>query len=415
MKYLIASAVGAIIGFITNWLAIKMLFRPYAEKRFLGIKIPFTPGLIPKEKSRIAKSVGMTIGTHLLSKDTIKESLCTPSMKAKLNEWTMSKAHHLVSSHMTLEDAMKVVLKDDFENLENKIASKMADCVASALMSENAEVQLKSLLSDALVRHADSAIRKNVELGNVFPEILSGKVKVSIFNRRREICAELKHMLEGDSAQNKITSTVQGMMANMSPMMAMFLDANSLSSKITSVLQGYLDAPENQDEIAMLLNSTLDKLLHKKLGDVFSCTEADESTRAAVSQLVDKSLRSDLIFGSEQLIKGEIHPHVLRALKSLENACICEIVKGNEERIFAIAEEMTSSLYEKFIENHAEDVIETLDVSKIVEDKINEFQVDFAEKIILEIAQKELSAITWLGALLGGIMGILSPLLSSIY
>ena len=50
-------------------------------------------------------------------------------------------------------------------------------------------------------------------------------------------------------------------------------------------------------------------------------------------------------------------------------------------------------------------------ISKIVEEQINSFDVAFAEELIIEIAHKELKAITWLGAILGGIMGILSPLL----
>lgn len=62
MKFFIPALVGAFIGYITNWLAIKMLFRPHHEKRIFGIKLPFTPGLIPKEKDRIAKSVGKLLG-----------------------------------------------------------------------------------------------------------------------------------------------------------------------------------------------------------------------------------------------------------------------------------------------------------------------------------------------------------------
>ena len=43
MKIIIPVFVGAIIGYITNWLAIKMLFRPHGEKKIFGIKLPFTP------------------------------------------------------------------------------------------------------------------------------------------------------------------------------------------------------------------------------------------------------------------------------------------------------------------------------------------------------------------------------------
>ena len=71
-------------------------------------------------------------------------------------------------------------------------------------------------------------------------------------------------------------------------------------------------------------------------------------------------------------------------------------------------------IFEKFIKNKLPDIIEAFNISKVVEDEINKFDVAFAEEIILEIASKELKAITWLGALLGGIMGILSPILQLI-
>ncbi|MCC5440602.1 DUF445 domain-containing protein, partial [Clostridium botulinum] len=87
MKFLIASIIGGIIGYLTNWIAIKMLFRPYEEKRIFGMKVPFTPGLIPKEKTRIAKSVGNAIGEHLLSSEIIVKSLCSENMNNRLKIW----------------------------------------------------------------------------------------------------------------------------------------------------------------------------------------------------------------------------------------------------------------------------------------------------------------------------------------
>ena len=66
MKIIIPIIVGSAIGYLTNWLAIRMLFRPLEEKRIFGFKIPFTPGLIPKERRRIASNIGEAVGKHLL-------------------------------------------------------------------------------------------------------------------------------------------------------------------------------------------------------------------------------------------------------------------------------------------------------------------------------------------------------------
>ena len=57
-QYFVGPLVGAVIGYITNDIAIRMLFRPHQAKYFMGIHIPFTPGIIPKEKARIAGAIG---------------------------------------------------------------------------------------------------------------------------------------------------------------------------------------------------------------------------------------------------------------------------------------------------------------------------------------------------------------------
>ena len=49
LKYLLMPLIGGLIGWITNALAIWMLFHPYHEKKFLGLRVPFTPGLIPSK------------------------------------------------------------------------------------------------------------------------------------------------------------------------------------------------------------------------------------------------------------------------------------------------------------------------------------------------------------------------------
>ena len=45
ISYLLAPLVGGVIGYITNDIAIRMLFRPHSAKYIMGIHIPFTPGI----------------------------------------------------------------------------------------------------------------------------------------------------------------------------------------------------------------------------------------------------------------------------------------------------------------------------------------------------------------------------------
>ena len=48
LSYLLGPAVGALVGYITNDVAIRLMFKPTHPKYVFGMRIPFTPGLIPK-------------------------------------------------------------------------------------------------------------------------------------------------------------------------------------------------------------------------------------------------------------------------------------------------------------------------------------------------------------------------------
>lgn len=70
--------VGAAIGYITNAIAIAMLFRPYTEKRFLGIKVPMTPGIIPKQRYELSGNIGRLVSGELLTEDAVRSQIESP-------------------------------------------------------------------------------------------------------------------------------------------------------------------------------------------------------------------------------------------------------------------------------------------------------------------------------------------------
>ena len=56
---------GCFICYVTNDIAIRMLFRPHTAKHIMGRRVPFTPGIITKEKGRIAEAVGTAISDNI--------------------------------------------------------------------------------------------------------------------------------------------------------------------------------------------------------------------------------------------------------------------------------------------------------------------------------------------------------------
>ncbi|MFQ5693376.1 MAG: DUF445 domain-containing protein [Nitrospinota bacterium] len=119
--------VGALIGYGTNSLAIWMLFHPYRQVRLLGRPLPFTPGLIPRERRRIAETVAESIERELLSGRELVELLKESALK-----------RHVVRAIDTMVD----------EKLK------------PFLLAEAVRYQIKLLLSREVVKQIDAFIEE---------------------------------------------------------------------------------------------------------------------------------------------------------------------------------------------------------------------------------------------------------------
>ncbi len=89
--------VSALIGWITNFLAVKMIFRPRRPVHILGFEIM---GLIPKRKSDLARKIGETVETELLSHKDIHAAVSTEGFHNHLLDVIMGKIDQLLAKVM---------------------------------------------------------------------------------------------------------------------------------------------------------------------------------------------------------------------------------------------------------------------------------------------------------------------------
>ena len=68
LRFLVYPAVGSFLGFITNFIAIKLLFRP--KKKFIGIQ-----GLLPKRKLEIARRAGDIVNNYLVNSEELRKQI----------------------------------------------------------------------------------------------------------------------------------------------------------------------------------------------------------------------------------------------------------------------------------------------------------------------------------------------------
>lgn len=86
LQALITIAFGAIAGGITNAVAVWMLFHPYEAPRLFGWRLRFLQGAIPKNQGRLAKAMGKTVGTRLLTSEDLARTVSETGFRQAFDE-----------------------------------------------------------------------------------------------------------------------------------------------------------------------------------------------------------------------------------------------------------------------------------------------------------------------------------------
>lgn len=297
--YFIGPAVGAVIGYITNDIAIRMLFRPHQAKYVMGVRVPFTPGIIPKEKARIAVAIGKAVSENLMNREVLEKSLLSDEMLSKIGD----AIDEFVSTQSLNEETIE-------------------------------EFALHYLPQDDII-----AMRENVT---------DGVVKM--------ITAKLQDSRLGENIAHMAT---QHVMEKTRRSVAGKLGADMILQPIAQLVEG-------------ILAKHINEILQNNSQQMVEGLVVDES-----SQLMGMTMRS--------------------------------LMTGHDEQVAQVKNGILSA-YRVIITEHLPRILQDIDISGIIEQRINDMDMNEAEAIILDVMKKELRAIVWLGALLGCIMGTITSL-----
>lgn len=184
LKIIIPILVGALIGYCTNYIAIKMLFRPQKPIYVFGKKLPFTPGVIPKNKSRIAAAVGNAVGQNLFTNQDIVNAITESGLKNNLSEKIMDTAFNTDSSIKDYIDKYYSKKSGENDDLIQTELSKEVDYDASdyddVIIEETDYDKIKNKVSDVITSKILGAFEKidlNAMVSQIAGKTLSEKVK----------------------------------------------------------------------------------------------------------------------------------------------------------------------------------------------------------------------------------------------
>ncbi len=302
-QWLVGPAIGSIIGYITNDIAVRMMFRPHTEKRLWGKRIPFTPGIIPKGRPRLAKAIRDVLDHDLLSAEVLSTALLSPAMVEK--------------TEAAVDQALAAILQEE----------------------RTPRMFLESTFGQKIFASFEAEAKRAVGIFLMEKILESGIEKPAA----ELIMEEAKKRVKGSPAAP----------------LALFLDekrSNSMEEKLAQTIR---------EMIATHLPDMVDNMIEKA---------ATDGLDTSLGTLVQKY--------------GE---------------------KSEDIRSFIITQ------YKLAIEKALPMALQALDLGTIVEEKLNSLSMDELESLIMQIMRKELRAIVWLGALLGGIIGIANVLVPMLY
>ena len=298
-EFLVGPIVGAVIGGITNSLAIKMLFRPINPVKIGNYTLPFTPGVIPKEKARIAHKIGQVVSTELLNEEVLASWLLKEEVYKQIEQGIDHYLKEYVQDKKTLQDLLIETV--------GKERSTYYIC--------EVEEQITEKLYNKVV---------SMELGKLVIE------KIHIAYQ-------------------------EGKFGNILGPMSFFINDNlveSIAAKIEPIISKFIE---------------------------------DEG-ESIIRQKVEEE--------SEQLLSTNLDT-LAEKLKNYE-----ELIKKNVLKV-----------YEKMVTKHMNQILNAIEIARIVEERILSLDSLEIEKIIISIMRKELNAIVWFGVLLGAIMGCVTSII----
>ena len=175
-QFLIMIIISGAIGWITNWVAIKMLFRPHKEINFGLFKIQ---GLIPKRKAEIGTGIASIIQNELISVKDVISNIDREEFSKRLNS--------LIDD--VLDKNLKKKVKEKFPLLQMFFSDKVAKDVGNTIKDIVMENQEK--IFEIFSNYAE----ENID----FEVIISDKISNFSLDKLEEIITllakkELKHI-----------------------------------------------------------------------------------------------------------------------------------------------------------------------------------------------------------------------------
>jgi len=277
LLFLVPPAAGAIIGYVTNVIAIRMLFRPLNEVRVFGIRLPFTPGILPKQRKKLAVSIGAMVERELLTPEILRERLNREDVRQKIKESISFFTDNILDKKpKELSAGSEKILSEKFPYVIEKVYPVFSSAVLKFLHRDDIRRELEGrgriilrniiLKLNTFQRFFVSAGQYDQTLEEKMPEIIE------------ELTESIKRLLQEDNVKKYLTGAASssfdrllgennksiGETLSISEEEKIKLDS-FLLDKLTKSVDTYIEGILSSIDVKVLVSDRIDSLDMKRV------------------------------------------------------------------------------------------------------------------------------------------------------
>ena len=363
IQVLLMALIGALIGGMTNTIAIKMLFRPYEAKYLFGKRLPFTPGVIPMRREEASAKLGDIITGHLLTPEVFEEKLKSPE--------TDQLIMHFIDRQIETIETERLTPSYFLERLSSGLTDKI-------VLSFNEEIRLK------VSEEGNKLYGRTID--DIMPPDALNAVDSKVAHLAYDINDKLVQYISSDKGYSDIYTMVDELTENRGRL------ARSLKYIMT------------KDSLTERVQSELLKLIQQeKMINIENRVIEDEYNKIKQSELQELTTHSDLDNILNSIIK------VLQEKIDIREILNTPITDFNKELFDRFKNYGKYQLKDNFIEYSGKNmskIMNKLQLAEVIKKQIDSFELSKMKSLVMDIANKEFKMIMLLGYVLGGIVGV---------
>ena len=457
--------VAGVVGYITNKIAIKMLFRPYEPKWYtLGWQ-----GIVPKTRPKLAVKISEIVGQKLLAHDDFLYALENNDIKAKIHNIIVEKLKSLNSKDIhalirlsNLEDKI-IDNKEVINNVLNNAAVAVIDIFLNRKIDINSfrepvfnlvkNFNLEKAIDEQIEKTINSFLSEDKTLQNILPQDILNRKNDLVEYLTITIMANIRKLGKNDMVKavlaQKVVNFKDSMLSSatgMDILKAGFINLFLSNEKIEQIVENELPHitedlstnPVIYKNIYKTIEEEIDNLLKKpvseiivKLGfsdnhDIVLYIKNHFVTNTNILEKVSALILDKLYQYSSLTVKEilvllniDIYKFIKIDVMDILNAENYKLVKANMINKFTafissnynkIADVITENAIKR-IKSNLKYALNAVNIEKIVKDKINALPLPEVENILFSFMKEHFKWINILGFFIGFVIGLAQALM----